>query len=89
MLRAEIMLPDDLVEQLQDFLSDADRDQPLNLDRIVEDALRLYLSNRSDSHDSSDRFTSPPFWIDALKEVDSSGEPDVSVNHDRYIAERT
>lgn len=82
MKRATITLPDDLEADLNRYL--AEQDVPPNLTTLMQAALREYLRNRGLQR----RGYRPPegtFKIDPVDEKDARGEPDVSVNHDRYL----
>lgn len=85
MRRAVITIPDDLEAELDRFLtihSEAD------LNAVLEAALRQYLPNPQVSAQRAQRpDDSRPPWAIPIDELDECTEPDVSVNHDRYIAE--
>lgn len=86
MKRATITIPDDLEAELEAYLGE--REDGLDLDALVERALRSYLARQDrwggrEVHLPRRR----PFWITPLEERDAQGEPDVSINHDRYFAE--
>jgi hypothetical protein len=63
------------------------REQNRSRSDVVEAALRRYLNDVrvQRSTDNADDFV--PFWVPVLQEKDDCGEPDVSVNHDHYLAE--
>lgn len=77
MQRVTITIPD----ELEAYLGRCD--PPGALDSVVEDALRQYLMGRG-----WEPREYRPFRITPVVEKDDKGEPDVSVNHDKYLAER-
>ena len=76
-------LPDDLKVVLGQFA----RDQQVTVDEVVESAIRIYIANRQRWGDREYRPATQPFEITPLVEKDESGEPDVSINHDKYLSE--
>lgn len=81
MQRVTITIPDELQSELDAYLERDD--SPDALDTVVEDALWQYLMT-SGLDDREYR----PFRITPIVEKDDKGEPDVSINHDKYLAER-
>lgn len=77
MRRATITLPDDLAEGVDEYLRA--QDAPPALTTLMQAALREYLRERG--------FPRPfrPLKITPARQ--GSGLTDVSVNHDKYIAE--
>lgn len=63
------------------------QDEPIALETVVEDALREYLTRRQRLGGREYRPAFRPFKITPVEEKDDLGEPDVSINHDKYIAE--
>lgn len=83
MFEIAITIPDDLHAELQAIAVDENRD-PV---QIIEAALREYVIRSRLSQDGREyRPAARPFWVPALDEKDDLGEPDVSVNHDAYLA---
>jgi len=79
MKRATVTLPDDLNGLLETYRRT--QEVPPALTAVVQAALREYLGRRGFSSDRPFR----PFDITPAKE--DSGASDISVNHDKYIAE--
>ncbi len=78
MKRATITFPDDLADAVDQYVKA--QENPPAMTTVVQTALREYLQERG--------FLRPyrPFRITAAAK--GSGLSDVSVNHDRYLAER-
>ena len=81
MREASITLPDELNNRLEDYLNALD--DPMSLTSIVQIALTEYLNN----YELQLRSYRPPtakLHFPVLAEIDDTGEPDVSINHDAY-----
>jgi len=78
MKRSRITLPDDLTAGLQAY-ADRQEVEP-TLTAVVQAALREYLGRRG--------IGSPPKTLRITPARKSSGKRDVSVRHDRYLAQR-
>lgn len=76
MKRATVTFPNDLEEALEFYLND--QEVPVTLTAAVQTAVREYLVDRG--------YLSPsaPLRVRAAKR--GSGERDVSIDHDRYLA---
>jgi metal-responsive CopG/Arc/MetJ family transcriptional regulator len=85
MKRITVTLPDDLEQELNSYL--ASKDAPPNLTTLTQAALRDYLQTKRLS-ERAYRPAQKPFGITLLAEKDADGEPDVSLHHDAYLAER-
>jgi hypothetical protein len=86
MAHVTVEISDELKAELEAFLRH--EDTPGTTDRLVEDALRQYLADRRRWSGREYRPASRPFRVSPLMEKDDKGEPDVSINHDQYLAER-
>lgn len=82
MKRATVTIPDDLEAQLNTYL--AGQDAPPTLTTLMQAALREYLRNKP-WRERAYRPPKGPFNIEPIEEQDAHGEPDVSVQHDRYF----
>jgi metal-responsive CopG/Arc/MetJ family transcriptional regulator len=78
MKRATITLPDDLEQALEQFVEE--QEVPVQLTAVVQAAVREYLGERGYLE------TSSPLRIRPAKR--GSGQKDVSISHDRYIASK-
>lgn len=79
MKRATITIPDDLESRIKGYTR-SQEDEP-SLSAVVRAALEEYLNN----HEGN-----PTRWLlgfTPIEEKDDAGEPDVSVNHDKYLAD--
>lgn len=85
MKRITVTLPDDLEQELNAYL--ASKDAPPNLTTLTQAALRDYLQAKRLS-ERAYRPAQKPFGVIPLTEKDTSGEPDVSLHHDAYLADR-
>lgn len=85
MKRITVTLPDDLEQELDAYL--AAKDAPPNLTTLTQAALRDYLRAQKLS-ERAYRPAQRPFHITPLAEKDAHGEPDVSLRHDAYLADR-
>ena len=79
-----IIIPDDLVQEVDELLAEDGGEERLS--GLVEDALREHLA-RLVTRDGKEFSIKRPFRITPLVEVDERGEPDVSLHHDKYLAE--
>lgn len=79
MKRATITIPDDLDSRIKEYTQG--REDDTSLSAVVQAALEEYL----DSHERS----SARWLLDftPIEEKDDAGEPDVSINHDKYLAD--
>lgn len=80
MQQVTITISDDLHNELDAYIERLS--SPRALDMVVEDALRQYLIT-SGLEDRDYR----PFRVTPIVEKDDCGEPDVSINHDKYLTE--
>jgi hypothetical protein len=78
-----IMVSDDLSADLGEFA----RGQQITVEEVVDSAVRIYIANHQRWGGREYRPATQPFEITPLVEKDDLGEPDVSVNHDKYLAE--
>ena len=85
MKRITVTLPDDLERELNTYL--ASKDAPPNLTTLTQAALREYLQAKRLS-ERAYRPAQKSFSVRALVEKDLEGEPDVSLMHDAYLADR-
>jgi hypothetical protein len=83
MKTATITIPDDLDAELDEVA----RERNITPAEVIEVALRKYLTetHRRSTETGDDEYR--PFWLPVIPEKDDRGEPDVSVNHDKYLAE--
>lgn len=81
MKRATITIPDELEAKLQEYVRR--QEVPPALTAVVQAALREFLEQRERSEEHGFR----PFRITPASR--GSGLSDVSVNHDKYLAEAT
>ena len=78
-----VTIPDELHAELQAIAEDENRDP----DQVIEAALREYVfRSRLSQNGREYRPAARAFWVPVLEEKDERGEPDVSVNHDEYLA---
>lgn len=87
MKRATITIPDELEAKLDEYVRR--QEVPPALTAVVQTALREFLEKRERFGGREVRPASGPLRITPVKEKDGSGESDVSVNHDKYLAEAT
>lgn len=85
MRRVIVTIPDELEAELDEYLRQ--EDPAATIDGFVEDAVRQRLARQTHLAGREYRPASRPFRITPLEEKDDLGEPDVSINHDRYLAE--
>ncbi len=85
MKRATITIPDDLEAKLDEYVRR--QDVPPALTAVVQAALGEFLEKRERFGGREFRPASGPLRITPIKEKDGSGESDVSINHDKYLAE--
>jgi metal-responsive CopG/Arc/MetJ family transcriptional regulator len=85
MKRITVTLPDELEHELNAYL--ASKDAPPNLTTLTQAALRDYLRTQRLS-ERAHRPAQKPFSVAPLAEKDAHGEPDVSLRHDAYLADR-
>lgn len=83
MKRTTITIPDELEAELDAYVRS--HEEPLELTAVVQRALREFLQRQEPLEDREYR----PFRITPVEEKGGLGESDVSVNHDRYLAEET
>lgn len=83
MKRATITIPDELEAKLDEYVRR--QEVPPAMTAVVQTALREFLERRERFEEREFR----PFRITPVQEKDGSGESDVSVNHDKYLAEAT
>jgi hypothetical protein len=83
-MSATITIPDNLNADLSEFA----RNQQVTVDEVVESALRIYIANHQRWAGRAYRSATQPFEITPVAEKDDLGEPDVSVSHDKYLADR-
>jgi hypothetical protein len=79
-----VSIPDDLDVRLEAYL--AAQETPPSLTTVLQVALQEFLSTRA-LRERGFQPASKPFAPTALAEKDSQGEPDASMNHDRYFSE--
>ena len=77
MKRATITLPDDIERALAAYLDE--QEVPLALTAVVQTALRDYLAERG--------YLPPTHRLQITPAKEGSGHRDVSIHHDRYLAE--
>lgn len=82
MRRVTITLPDDLEAELERYL--AEQDAPPTLTTSMQAALREYLRNKR-PQERGYRPPQSPFSVEPIEEKDEFGEPDVSLEHDKYF----
>lgn len=82
MKRATVTIPDDLERELNAYLQK--QDAPPSLTAVMQAALREYLQTQR-LRERDYRVARGPIRITPAKQ--GSGLSDVSVNHDRYLAE--
>ncbi len=86
MKRATITIPDDLEADLNAFM--AMQDAPLSLTRLVQAALRRFLAEKGRERALAERDYRPPRkQLRITPARRASGSSDVSVEHDRVLAE--
>jgi len=78
MKRATITLPDDLEEALERYVNE--QETPVQLTAVVQAAVREFLGERGYLEASAPLRIRPA--------VRGSGQKDVSVSHDRYLASK-
>ena len=81
MKHATITIPEGLSKELEHYLGR--QDSPLELSAVVETAIRELLEQQ-------DRPCNPeyrPFRITPVEEKYGSSERDLSINHDKYLAD--
>lgn len=81
MKRAMITIPDELRDALEQYARR--QEEPPELSSVVQMALREFLERREGLEERESLIAG--FTI--LEERDDLGESDVSVNHDKYLAE--
>jgi hypothetical protein len=83
MSSATISIPDELQPELDELA----RERNVTPTEVLEAAVRNFLleSQKERKADADEDFK--PFWVPVLEEKDEFGEPDVSINHDYYLAE--
>lgn len=82
---ATIAIPEELDAELEAVA----REQGLTTAEVIAAALRVYRAEIHRYRPPADRGDFRPFWVPVLPEKDDKGEPDVSINHDKYLAEST
>lgn len=87
MKRATITIPDELEAKLEEYVRR--QDVPPALTAVARTALMEFLERRERFGGREVRPATGPLRITPIKEKDSLGESDVSVNHDEYLAETT
>ncbi|HYI14090.1 MAG TPA: hypothetical protein VEX37_01785 [Thermomicrobiales bacterium] len=78
-----IVVSDDLSADLGEFA----QGQHVTVEEVVDSAVRIYIANHQRWGGREYRPATQPFEIAPLVEKDEFGEPDVSVNQDKYLAE--
>ncbi len=78
MKRATVTIPDDLADAVESYVRDQEAPPPLTA--VVQAALRQYLALRGYLRPAG------PFQLTPAKR--GSGRRDISIEHDRYLAER-
>lgn len=82
MKRATVTIPDNLETELDTYL--ARQDAPPAFTTLVQAALREYLQNER-LRERGYRPPRGPFNVEPIEEIDEFGEPDVSLEHDKYF----
>ncbi|MEX1158120.1 MAG: CopG family transcriptional regulator [Thermomicrobiales bacterium] len=82
MKSATITIPNDLEADLNEVA----RKRNLSHAEVIEDTLRKYLNELPQERPIADDDDFRPFRVPVLPDKDEFGEPDVSVNHDYYLA---
>ena len=82
MKRATVTIPDDLETELDTYL--AGQDAPPTLTTLMQAALREYLRDKR-LQERGYRPPKGPFNVEPIEEKDEFGEPDVSLEHDKYF----
>lgn len=82
-MKREIVLPDDLAALVEAYRRDQPEPPPLSA--VAEAALRRYLAERGFSGDDEAEHSFRPLVITPAPK--GSGESDVSIDHDRHLAE--
>lgn len=83
MKAATIAIPDDLDARLDEVA----RAKNVSQAEVIQIALRKYLSDIQETSIAVDEREFRPLRISVVPEEDDHGEPDVSINHDHYLAE--
>lgn len=83
MRSATITIPNDLDAELEDVA----QQRNVSPEEVIEAALRKYLHEVQQEHGVEETDDFRPFWVPVIPEKDDHGEPDVSINHDYYLAE--
>ena len=76
-------VPDDLEPELDVVV----RERNVSPLEVIDTALRKYLLELQQEQTSHEPDEFVPFWMPVIPEKDDHGEPDVSINHDHYLAE--
>ena len=88
MKRATVTLPDDLKIRLDTYLAA----QPVapSFSKVVQTALERFLEEQTMQQELEKRGYEPPRWpVTFPVDEKGSGKRDISVNHDKYLAEGT
>jgi len=83
MSSATITIPEDLKPELDEIA----RERNVTLAEVIEAALRTYLTEAQRERVTGEDAEFTPFWLPVLPEKDDHSEPDLSINHDYYLAE--
>lgn len=83
MSSATYTIPDDLEPELDEVA----RERNVTPAEVIDAAVRKYLSERRQERSTIESEEFVPFWLPVVPEADDHGEPDVSINHDYYLAE--
>ncbi len=83
MSSATITIPEDLKPELDELA----RERNVSPAEVIEVALRKYLTELQHERMTDDDAEFTPFWLPVLPEKDDHSEPDLSINHDYYLAE--
>ena len=83
MKAATIAIPDDLDAKLDEVA----REKNVTPTEVIQLALRKFLTDIPESPTETDEKEYRPLRISVIPEEDDHGEPDVSINHDYYLAE--
>lgn len=76
-----------IADDLDAKLGELARDRRTTVDEVVDSALRHYIANHERWGGREYRPATQPFEITPLVEKDDLGEPDASINHDKYLSE--
>ena len=74
-------------DDLEPELDEVARERNVTPAEVIDAAVRKYLAERRQERSTAESEEFVPFWLPVVPEEDDHGEPDVSINHDYYLAE--